>query len=123
MDTVPTIPAAAPLMWLFLLVILTRKQKPGMTLVKLLMRELKWAELHLNLGISNWLFNLPRSSGNVISCPFIRYTGIPGLWTQALDTRLWTLDSVLCTLNPGRWTLDAGPWALNAGLWMLDAGL
>ena len=59
MDTVPTIPAAAPLMWLFLLVILTRKQKPGMTLVKLLMRELKWAELHPNLGISNWLFNLP----------------------------------------------------------------
>ena len=41
-----------------------------------------------------------------------RYTGIPGLWAQELDARLWTLDA-------GRWTLDTGRWTVDAGLWTL----
>ena len=60
-------------------------------------------------------------------------TGIPGLWTQVLDARPWTLDSgrwtlnaELATLDPGRWTLDPGPWTLDSGpldyeRWTLDA--
>ena len=63
------------------------------------------------------------------------HTGIPGLWTQELDSGLWTLDpghwtpdtilwmldSGLWTLDSRRWTLDAGPWALGSGRWPLDA--
>ena len=52
-----------------------------------------------------------------------RYTGIPGLWTQELDTGLWTLDSVYWTLDTGLWTLDSGRWTLDAGFWTLDSGL
>ena len=44
------------------------------------------------------------------------HTRIPGLWTQVLDTGLWTLEF-------GRWTLDAGLWTLGSGCWTLDAGL
>ena len=47
---------------------------------------------------------------------FIRHTGVPGLWTQELDTGLWTLNS-------GRWTPDAGLWTLDPGLWTLSSGL
>ena len=36
------------------------------------------------------------------------HTGIPRLWTQVLDARIWTLDS-------GRWALDA-----DTGRWTLD---
>ena len=50
------------------------------------------------------------------------HTGIPGLWTQELDTGLWTLDSGLWTLDSGRWTLEAGLWTLDSGRWTLDAG-
>ena len=35
-------------------------------------------------------------------------TGIPGLWTQELDSGPWTLDA-------GIWTLDSGCWALDPG--------
>ena len=45
----------------------------------------------------------------IIHVIIVRYTGIPGLWTQELDTGLWMLE-------PGRWTLDAGRWTLDAGL-------
>ena len=38
-----------------------------------------------------------------------RRTEIPGLWTQELDTGLWTLDSE-------RWAVDVGLWTLNARL-------
>ena len=37
-----------------------------------------------------------------------RHTGIPGLWMQVLDARLWTLDSRLWTLHFGRWALYTG---------------
>ena len=67
-----------------------------------------------------------------ILCPMIPIMstyGIPGLWTQVLDTVLWTLDTALWTLvsgcwtlNAGLWTLDPGCWTLNLGLWTLDAG-
>ena len=53
-----------------------------------------------------------------ILCPMIPIMstyGIPGLWTQVLDTVLWTLDTAL-------WTLVSECWTLNLGLWTLDAG-
>ena len=59
-----------------------------------------------------------------------RHTGMSGLWTQVLDTGLWTLNVRPCTLDSGRWNLNHGlqkldsrHWALDAGLWMQDSGL
>ena len=52
-----------------------------------------------------------------------QHTGIPGLWTQELDSGLWTLDAGLWTLNSERWTLDAGLWTLDSGHWTRDSGL
>ena len=58
------------------------------------------------------------------------HTGISGLWTQELDTEIWTrgsgrwtLDAGLWTLDSGLWTLDSGRWTLDAEFWPLDAGL
>ena len=35
-----------------------------------------------------------------------RHTGIPGLWTQELDARHWTLDAGVWTLGSELWTLS-----------------
>ena len=35
-----------------------------------------------------------------------RHTEIPGLWTQKLNARLWTLDATLWTLGSEHWTLS-----------------
>ena len=58
-----------------------------------------------------------------------RHTGIPGPWTQELDTGLWKLYCGFWTLESRRWTLDAGlctvdsrRWTLDAGRWTLDLG-
>ena len=54
---------------------------------------------------------------------FRRHTGIPGLWTQALNGRLWTLETGPWTLDAEVWTLDAELWTLNSGRWTVYAGL
>ena len=51
-----------------------------------------------------------------------RHTIISGLWTQELDTGLWTLDYGRWTLGAGLWKLDSGTWTLDALLWTLDTG-
>ena len=42
-----------------------------------------------------------------------RHTGIPGLWTQELDSGRWTLDAGLWTLDSGLSTLGSGHWTLS----------
>ena len=49
-------------------------------------------------------------------------TGIPELWTQVLDSGLWTLYSGRLTLDAVLWTLDSGRWTLGATLKKLGTG-
>ena len=44
-----------------------------------------------------------------------RHAGIPALWTQMLETGLWTLDSESWSLSFERWYPDPGRWRLDCG--------